>query len=665
MGGFLSKLKLDRISRNAVLTASRWLGHERGSMNVLYAVALIPMVGALGLATDTARGFLLKARLSQAIDQAVLAGGKVYFSPTRNDDVLKYFSANFPNTAIIVFDTPFDAEFMDAQVTLSTPVESGEAGSERLYMLATATVPTTFTRVLTAFGCTACEEITVTAESQVERTIRALDAVISLDMSQSMDGSAKIGAARTGLLDFVDAVYGPTNNASPTLTVNGTPYDLIHIGFVPWNSKVNVTTQGQTFNSAQGHSVTPFDNPVTNAANQSTVWLADNSEVPLIMDPADTSAGGQLPGGWSGCIYARYVGGEVAPSSQNGNAGSANDNDADLVRGVQYNVGSGATQKDWPGWEPMARFEAEPRDNNWTNAQAGPGTRWATTGNWRNRSCTLAYYTDFGSGSYTTDTTVLLDNTNGTIKGVSPNTSRPAWVPAATAPISSTYSGTLKFFGDNTRPYSVPVITNNPGTLDCNPCLTRSIIPLTPDKTEIMNLIDGIGDNDPDGTTNILQGLYWAWEVLMPGEPFDEALVSTPFARDRYIILVTDGAQFGGNGDAYKGRFGYGEIAGDNVNAAHGNISAPNDAGVIASRNNNLDNRLRQLARNIRDEGIKLYVIGFDLAGNQDELDMLQGIASPPDSDGTVYFYDAHDGQDLQNALAQISARLTDVRLSM
>ena len=164
MGGFWSKLKLDRISRGVLLRASGWLRHERGSMNVLYAVALIPMVGALGLATDTARGFLLKARLSQAIDQAVLAGGKVYFSPTRNDDVLKYFTANFPNTATISFDTPFNAEFMDAQVTLSTPVESGEAGSERLYILATATVPTTFTRVLTAFGCTTCEEITVTAD---------------------------------------------------------------------------------------------------------------------------------------------------------------------------------------------------------------------------------------------------------------------------------------------------------------------------------------------------------------------------------------------------------------------------------------------------------------------------------------------------------------------
>jgi hypothetical protein len=136
-----------------------------------------------------------------------------------------------------------------------------------------------------------------------------------------------------------------------------------------------------------------------------------------------------------------------------------------------------------------------------------------------------------------------------------------------------------------------------------------------------------------------------------------------PFLRDRYIILVTDGAQFGGNGDAYKGRFGQGEIAGDNTNTAHGTISAPNDAGVVANRQNNLDNRLRRLARNVRDEGIKLYVIGFGLAGNQDELDMLQGIASPPEN-GVTYFYAAETGADLRNALQEISSRLTDVRLS-
>ena len=88
------------------------------------------MLGALGLATDAARGFLLKARLSQAIDQAVLAGGKIYFSPNRNQDVLKYFSANFPNSATITFGSEFKAEFMDARVTLDEPVEGGIAGSE-------------------------------------------------------------------------------------------------------------------------------------------------------------------------------------------------------------------------------------------------------------------------------------------------------------------------------------------------------------------------------------------------------------------------------------------------------------------------------------------------------------------------------------------------------
>jgi len=665
MGRFWSRLKLGEISRSAVLKTSTWLGGERGSMNVLYAVALIPMVGALGLATDTARGFLLKARLSQAIDQAVLAGGKVYFEPTRNDDVLKYFTANFPNTATIAFDTPFDAEFMDAEVTLHAPVEGGIAGSERLYMSGTATVPTTFTRVLTAFGCTTCDEITVAAEAEVERSIRALDAVISLDMSGSMDGAAKIGAARDGLHDFMDAVYGPTNATSPTITVNGTPYDLIHIGFVPWNSKVNVTTQGQTFSSVTTQAVASYTNPVTGETSQSTVWLANNSEVPLIMNPRDTSAGGQLPGGWSGCVYARYVGGEATPGTRNSNTNSINDNDADLVRGAQFDVGSGSTQKDWPGWEPMARNEAEPRNGTWSTAEAGLGARWDTAGGWENRSCTLAYYTDFGSGNYTTDTTVLLDNATGTIKGSAPNTSRPVAVPAATDVASATYSGTMRFFNDNTRPYAVPLITNNPGNQDCDPCLTRSIIPMTPNKTAIQNQIGSITNTDPNGTTSILQGLYWSWEVLMPGEPFNEALVSTPFPRDRYIILVTDGAQFGGNGDAYKGRFGYGEIAGDNLNAAHGNISAPNNAGVIGSRNNNLDNRLRQLARNIKDEGIKLYVIGFGLAGNQDELEMLEGVASAPDGDSPAYFFAAETGQDLQDALALISARMTNVRLSM
>ncbi len=336
MRSIMKTKRLGELSRGAMLKASTWLRQEKGSLNVIYALALIPMIGALGLATDTARGYLLKARLSQSIDQAVLAGGKVYFSPERNADVLKYFSANFPHTVAIAYDTPFQADFMDAEVTLNTPVAGGESGSETLRLSATATIPTTFMRVLNAVGCTGCNEMTVYSETEVERTIRAVDAVISLDMSGSMDGAPKIGNARTGLVDFLDTLYGAGVTASPTLTVEGTTYNLINVGFVPWNSKTNVRTQGATSTTVTTQTVTSYTNPVTGATGQTTVWKSGLSEVPLLRDPRNTSASGHLPGGWSGCVYARYVGGEATPGAQNTNTNSVNTNDADLVKGAQY-----------------------------------------------------------------------------------------------------------------------------------------------------------------------------------------------------------------------------------------------------------------------------------------------------------------------------------------
>ena len=145
----------------------------------------------------------------------------------------------------------------------------------------------------------------------------------------------------------------------------------------------------------------------------------------------------------------------------------------------------------------------------------------------------------------------------------------------------------------------------------------------------------------------------------MPGVPFDQAYTTVPFQRDRAIILLTDGEQVGGNGDAYKGRFGSGTIAGKNTDAAHGTITVGG-----TGMPNNLDNRLRQLALNVKGEGIKLYVIGFDLAGNAAALSLLNEIASAPDSTGS-YFFNAPSAADLQAAFAQIAAQLSALRLSM
>ena len=101
---------------------------QRGNVAVIVGAAIIPLVGALGLATDTARGYLVKARLSQALDAAALAGGKVYFSTQRDADIKKYFAANFPSASLPVYDSPYKAIFMDAKVTLHAPGQRRHVG---------------------------------------------------------------------------------------------------------------------------------------------------------------------------------------------------------------------------------------------------------------------------------------------------------------------------------------------------------------------------------------------------------------------------------------------------------------------------------------------------------------------------------------------------------
>ena len=312
MRGIMKTKRLGDLSRGAMLKATTWLRQEKGSLNVLYALALIPMIGALGLATDTARGYLLKARLSQAIDQAVLAGGKVYFLARPGRRCAEVLLGELPEYGrdflSIRRSTPIS---WTRRLRCNSPVEGGDAGSETLHLTATATIPTTFMRVLNAFGCTACNEMTVFAEAEVERTIRALDAVISLDMSGSMDGVRKIGAARDGLEDFMDQVYGVSNSGFADA------YGLRHDLQPDQYRLCALELQSQRHDATARPSPAPQRRPCAPTQIRSPVRPASRRfgrqtirEVPLIMNPRDTSAGGQLPGGWSGCIYARYVGGE-------------------------------------------------------------------------------------------------------------------------------------------------------------------------------------------------------------------------------------------------------------------------------------------------------------------------------------------------------------------
>ena len=286
---------------------TRWR-EDRGAAFVLMALSIVPLVGFVGLGTDAARGYLVKSRLSSALDAAGLAGGRSFFLPTRDADINMFFNANFP------------LGYMGA--TVNGPNITVNEDQEKIFLNASATFHTTFMRVL-GFA-----DITVYSETEVTRQQQALDVVLAVDMSGSMTspaagGGTRISAARNAATELINILFG--NNGSK---------DLLNIGLVPWGGKVNVKIDGTVYDPASTitQAVSTFTNPLTSLP-QSEVYFANNSPVPLLSPP---------PTNWKGCVYNRY------------SDDSDDTNDADIYL-PPVSVGG----SDWSAWEPIGP-EGEP-----------------------------------------------------------------------------------------------------------------------------------------------------------------------------------------------------------------------------------------------------------------------------------------------------------------
>ncbi len=488
---------------NAIVRYGRRLRLDRrGAVFVFLAFAIIPMIGFVGIATDTGRGYLVKSRLSSALDSAALAGGLVMFEKTRDADVQMYFNANFP------------PGYMDA--TISGPWIAVNKEAETLTLTASATIPTTFMRV---FGY---QTMTVTADAEVTRKMKALDVVLAIDMSGSMGigGGTKgtrIQAAREAATELINILFGGDSSKA-----------VLNIGLVPWNGKVNVTIDGTVFDSTltTTMAVAAFTNPEYPSPNpsspppptpQNQVFFANNSPVPLLEAP---------PPGWRGAVYSRFLDDGVATD------------DADIMYGPVNLPGA-----DWMAWQPLGP-ESEPVKGGFRCPQAV-------------------------------------------------------------------------------------------GNIECTPTLRHGITPLQNQKQVILDAVSGL--TSPTGTTNIPGGLGWAWRVLKPAAPFTEANPDPEYNREQSIVLLTDGANFGGSGDGYKATFGYGASARPDMNA-----------------------RLLALADAIKADGVIVYVIQFANSGPQLRT-LLQTVASGPDS---PYYFFAPDADTLQQIFRAIANHLSELRLS-
>lgn len=480
-------------SLHAVCKSTRGLLMDRaGTALMIMGFAAIPMVAFIGVGTDAARGYLVKSRLSSALDAAALAGGRNFFLASRDDDIRMFFDVNFPTGYL--------------GSTITGPSISADVENETLFVTASATVKTSFMRLL------GFDVLNVSSQAEVTRALQALDIVLSFDLSGSMGGGApgggtRIEAARNAATSLVNILFGSEATK-----------DFLKIGLVPWNGKVNITENGTAFDSALTTSqpVASFINPET-GLTQSEVYFVNNSPVPLLSQP---------PANWQGCVFSRYVD-DADP-----------DNDADTL---YPSLSVGGT--DWVAWQPIGP-EGEP---------VSGGT------------CTLAH----------------------------------------------------------------------PNSGECRRCLNVGITPLQNAKQPILDAIDDL--IGPTGTTNITQGLGWAWRVLKPTEPYTEAELNPPHDRQQAIVLLSDGENFAGSGDGYKTVFGAGSAGRPEMDA-----------------------RLLELAANIKADGALIYVIQFANGGGALQA-LLKQVAS---GDESPYYHYAPDAGTLQEVFIEVANHLSELRLS-
>ncbi len=478
----------------------RFLRDERGGMAVFLAAGIVVLSAAVGLGVDTIRGYLVQSRLAAALDAAGLAGARVMYSDTRDDDIRMFFDANFP------------PGFMGA--TIDGPNFTVDAASEVLSIDASATIETSFMRIL------GFQTLTVSANSEITRQTELLELVLAIDMSGSMGnsvsgGGTRIAAARDAAQELVNILFGQDETKA-----------LLKIGIVPWNGKVNITLNGTTFDSTQTvpEAVDPYVHPILGGAARNEVQIINNSPVPLLSAP---------PADWPGCVFARYIHDFV-------------DNDGDLSVGP-VSVGD----KDWPAWElvqPTGLEGGEP---------ISPGR------------CAMA-----------------VDNH------------------------------------------------------ECTRCLSHGITPLQNVKTDTLNAIAEL--QSPTGTTNIPEGLAWAWRVLVPQAPFTQAEVDPPGRRTQAIVLLTDGENYGGSGDGYKTIFGYGS-------SAQGPVDGPG-----------MNKRLEDVAAAIKAQGILIYTIQFAFSSG-DLATLMKNVASGPDA---PFYHYAPDKATLTQVFKEVANDLSELRVS-
>lgn len=604
----------------SMVSGARWgaFGRSRsGNVAMMWGLMGAVLVGMVGLTVDFTRAQMIRTQLQNAADGAALVAERSYglTLDERTAAARAFFDAELGNLA-------------EGDITF-TLTDMGDVGHR-----VEAGMPVQ----LTLASLIRNEDWTINVQSEAEQGGRDIEVSVVLDTTGSMSGS-KIADLRAAATDLVNTVVSDEQD----------PY-YSRVALVPFSLGVNVGSY-----APQVRGTLTGSRPITAASwsssPQRTITLATRTNPVVITSAAHGFSNGDR-------VRIRSVGGmtQLNNNTYTVTAATAATFALSGVNGTgysNYTSGGNVTRCQRTNCEVVVTANSHGLSTNdyvyitgvagMTQINNAANATWQVTAI---NSNTYALNTSNGPtyGTYTSGGSSFCAQYGCTYYRFQNAASNANRRHQAVNNCVTERTGPNRY--TDVAPSTTPVGINYPTS--GNPCNTAEIMPLTSNRAALNGRIASL--TSPAGTTAGQIGFAWGWYMLSPNFAYLFSGEGQPAGYDqesvlKVAILMTDG-EFNThycNGVIASNASGVGTA--DRINCA-----APNGTGF---------EQAEAMCDAMKDAGVVVYTVGFDLGGVAGAVDVLEACASSP-----ANFFNADNGTELRQAFQEIARAIQQLRLT-
>jgi hypothetical protein len=594
--------------------ASAFGRNRSGNVAMMWGLMGTVLIGLVGMSVDFTRAQAIRTAMQNAADGAALVAERsANLSMAARTEAARAF---------------FDAEVGDMISNVSFSVEELPDGGHRVE--ARAPMPVSLAGIIKD------NDWIIGVEAEAEASASPpIEVVLALDNTGSM--SNDMDALRDGAEDLASFLLG----------LDG---DTVSVGLVPFVAQVNIGTGNSAWLDTTG------TNPYNGAMLEGR-YLGYRA-----------TSTGTSSGVCTGSAYPTTYGGfEVRWIKGSASNPSGYTNTSRCYAFSPASVNMWSLYSNLPSnaqWGGCVEMRPPPYDiTDDAPSAATPATRWVPF-------FSLDDGGDVSSPANNWITSSTYDTTNPLALSGSPS-----WTANSATHVVRTLS-VYKYRS------GVPVSVNTSNTSGVGPnrgCPTP-IQPLTTSRTTVVNAIQNMVHWNGGGT-NQIEGLAWAWRVISPGAPFTQG---RPYNDPndpvrKVIVLFTDGDNTSLNNNNSALASDYAGLGYRSLYSTYQNAQVPTVSGSTVTWNpaiastwqrsgisgsssavNYINARQLALCETIRNLGIEIYAIGYDITAGGTAEQLLEDCVT---QDGEHYF-SADNAQELQDAFDAIGTGIGQLRIT-